>query len=138
MKLLIALLAFLSLSVAHAGEIEALEKSAESFLERIIDEDIANAFNELVEGSQIIELQPQQISVTKSQLKAMLEIYGTPSSYEQICIREYSESLVSLIYMLKTDLVPITWNLTFYRARDEWSIVGFVFGDQLQGISVCQ
>ncbi len=140
MKLLISILALLNLSVAHAKEIvsNSIEADAEAFIELVMDGEIDRAFEKLVKGSKLFESQPQQIAVSKGQAKSMFEIYDAPIGYELVCRREYSESLISLVYIMKTDLAPITWSLTFYRARNDWAIVGFVFGDQLQGLSECR
>ena len=81
MKLSIYLLPFLCIGAAFGGEPKpgSPQWKAESFLETFIDGKTDLAIDYLVEGSGMGDLQPQQISVMKTQAKASFAVMGNLS-----------------------------------------------------------
>ena len=119
-------------SVAYAAE---PTKQAEKFFLTLIKGDINGAYDEIFVGTGIMEGKPQAVQMLKTQTQSAFQIYGKPFDFETIHNEQLSPSLIRLVYLLKFEQLPVTWEMYFYKPRDDWKLSNITFVDQFQNIS---
>ena len=119
-------------SVVHAAE---PTKQAEKFFLTLIKGDINGAYDEIFVGTGIMEAKPQAVQMLKTQTQSAFQIYGKPFAFETIHNEQLSPSLIRLVYLLKFEQLPVTWEMYFYKPRDDWKLSNITFVDQFQNIS---
>lgn len=119
-------------SVIYAAE---PTRQAEDFFLTLIEGDINGAYDEIFAGSGIMEAKPQEVQLLKSQTQSAFEIYGKAFAFEIIHNEQLSASLIRLVYLLKFEYLPLTWEFYFYKPRDNWKLSNITFVDQFQNIS---
>jgi hypothetical protein len=98
------------------------QKKAEMFLAGVLKGEIDKSYDELLPGW-LKEAKPQEVQVSKSQTKAILDVQGKLLDYEFIKQQKYGDCVVRLVYVLKSERVPFTWEFYFYKASSDWSLV---------------
>lgn len=111
------------------------KEQAEQFLSDLMKGDVETAYDTIFAGTKMAELKPQAVSGLKTQTKSVFPLYGTPFAYEIIHNENLSPSLQRIVYILKFDLTPTTWEFYFYKARDKWTLNKITFYDQFQNIA---
>lgn len=124
MRLLVVFLSLISVC-AYANSPSTM---TESFLSMVAINP-AKATDELMRGS-ALEAQPQAIAAMKVQLASAISIYGNPLGFEKVSEQEISPSLRRLVYIQKYESLPMGWEFYFYRARDRWFVIQFIYKDQ--------
>ena len=97
-------------------------KKAEIFLAGLLKGEIDKSYDELI-PEWLKEAKPQKVQVSKSQTKAILDVQGKLLDYEFIKQQKYGDCVVRLVYVLKSERVPFTWEFYFYKASSDWSLV---------------
>lgn len=124
--------------------IEQLSARTSYFLERISAKDEQNAFDELLEGSQ---LSKKTVAVQSLVEKAgqLQEKYGDYQESEQISAKRIGHDLVLMRYLFKCKNFPVVWYVTYYRdfnsaisAGDEeqWVVISVRFDTQLELLGI--
>ncbi len=129
MKFVVALLLFTpGFSVAAAPTTP--KDKADAFFSSVIKNDIADGFDRLFDGSSIPQDKPQAVTLLKTQTQTGLPLYGKILGYDFIKEEDYGSSIVRLVYVLKSEKAPTTWEFYFYRPKGSWFLANIIFNDQ--------
>ena len=112
-----------------AAERSSYQTEAEKFLKTIIEGQVDEAYDELFQGSPILKLKPQAIDVTKQQTKLLIGLYGKRLGFELIKKQNYGTSVIRLLYLIKTENIPITFEIYFYKPYTKWLPASVNFED---------
>ena len=105
------------------------KKTAETFLAGVLKGEIDKSYDEII-PEWLKEAKPQEVQVLKSQTKTTLDTRGKLLGYEFIKQQKYGDCLVRLVYVLKPERMPLTWEFYFYKASSDWSLVNIKFSDE--------
>ena len=128
-KIIVVLIICLASSVAWAGEKAAHQAKAELFFKTVMEGQVDRAYDKLLEGSPIKQ-KTQAVTLLKKQTSVALAIYGKLLGFEFIKQENYGNSIVRLVYILKCEQVPLTWEFYFYKPKTNWILVNIKFNDQ--------
>ena len=103
-----------------------------AYFEGLATGSYSKAFDQLMEHSILDEIKPRDIQNLKGRVEQSMSLYGTPFGYELIHERPYGSSIVNLTYITKHTDTALVWTIKFYRATEEWQIVGLWYNDKLQ------
>ncbi len=112
-----------------AGGAPSYQVQVEKFLQTIVDGQVDKAYDELFKDSPILKLKPQAIDVTKQQTNMLVSLYGKRLGFEFIKKQAYGNSIIRLIYMIKTENIPITFEIYFYKPYSKWLPASVNFED---------
>lgn len=121
--------------LVHAKEPQAL---ADDFFKLIRSGKIAEAYDQLLQGSQIPAQKPQAVEVLKKQTETALPIFGNIVGVEKIREEKIGTSIVRLVYVLKSEIAPTVWELYFYKPKADWFLGNIMFNDQFQLLHTIQ
>lgn len=99
---------------------------------------ISEAYDKLFVGSQIPAQKPQAVGMIKRQTSNGLPLYGNIVGIEKIRDEKIGNSIIRLVYVLKSEGTPTIWEFYFYRPKDEWFLANVKFNDQFQLIEKVQ
>jgi hypothetical protein len=68
----------------------------------------------------------------KQQTQTVLPIYGEVIGYEFLREETFGDSVVRLVYLLKSEKHPTVWEFYFYKPKTEWFLSNILFNDQFQ------
>lgn len=118
-----------SVSISYAKQ-QAPVQMVETFFEMIQKGQISQAYDHLFVNSSIPTSKPQAVQLLKTQTKSGLPLYGNILGYEKIHEEKIGQSIIRLVYVLKLDLVPTTWEFYFYKPKSTWFLANIMFNDQ--------
>ena len=127
----IVILVLISSSV-FAAEPESPRAKAENFLSLLQQGSIGTAYDQLFKGSSIAADRPQVVTLLMQQTQSGLASYGKVLGYEIVHEEPLGSSVVRLVYFLKSEKAPTTWEFYFYKPKSAWFIVNVTFNDQFQ------
>jgi hypothetical protein len=104
-------------------------KQVEGFLSKIIEGEMDSAYDEIFSEA-IKQGRPQAIQAAKAQAASTINMCGKPLDYEFIKRHKYGNSIVRLIYVLRTNKLPITWEFYFYKLGSDWLLTSAESSDQ--------
>jgi hypothetical protein len=94
---------------------------------------IDGAFSDFFSGSLVAEQKEMQVRAVDGQLKAALDFYGKPTSYEIIETTKMGTSLMRVKWLTKhKGETPLFWNGLFYKRNNKWEPLTVVFFDDPQ------
>lgn len=112
-----------------AAEASSYQARAQKFLQTIVDGQVDEAYDELFKDSPILKLKPRAIDVTKQQTNMLVSLYGKKLGFEFIKKQAYGNSIIRLIYIIKTENIPITFEIYFYKPYSKWLPASVNFED---------
>ncbi len=115
---------------AKVADVAAPMQKAETFLSKLVAEQIGPAYDELFAGTSIAS-KPQAVALLKNQTATVRSLYGKVLGYERLSSRTFGDSVVRLLYILKYEVSPIVFEFYFYRVSGEWILVKVRFNDQM-------
>ena len=101
-----------------------------NFFKMVRSGKIPEAFDQLFVGSQIPAQKPQAVDALKRQTASGLPIYGNVLGVELIREEKFGESIVRLVYVLKSDMAQTVWEFYFYKPKAEWFLGNILFNDE--------
>jgi hypothetical protein len=113
------------------------------FLEGIANGDEANAFSELLVGSQLLE-QDGAVRDLVDKSKDIVMRYGTHRESEQVSAKRIGKDLVLMKYLFKCERFPLVWYFAYYRdfsrsgatsGDDHWVVISVRFDTQVELLS---
>lgn len=116
----------------QSAEVVSPRVKAETFLAEIKSGDVAAAYNKLFVGSSIPTDKPQAVTLLKQQTQTALPIYGKVIGYEFLREEKFGDSVIRLVYLLKSEKHPTVWEFYFYKPKSEWFLSNILFNDQFQ------
>ncbi len=111
---------------------------AETFLNRVKEGNIPQAYDQLFEGSQIPVSKPQAVELMKSQTASALLLYGKIIGFEKLREEKMGASLVRLVYVLNSEYAPTVWEFYFYKPKSVWFLAYIRFNDKFEYIEAKQ
>jgi hypothetical protein len=133
--LLVGLLLITTAQYSYAKE--PIEFTAE-FFKLVQAGKISEAYDGLFVGSQIPAQKPQAVDMLKRQTSSGLPLYGNIVGIEKIRDEKLGNSIVRLVYVLKSEIAPTIWEFYFYKPKSEWFLANVKFNDQFQLIEKLQ
>lgn len=128
---------FLISSAQYSYAKEPIEFTADFF--KIVEADkISEAYDSLFVGSKIPAQKPQAVDMLKRQTSSGLPLYGNIVGLEKIRDEKIGNSIVRLVYVLKSELAPTIWEFYFYKPKNRWFLANVKFNDQFQLIEKVQ
>ena len=106
----------------------------EDFFKELKTGKISQAYDNLFKGSGIPQVKPQAVEVLKSQTASLFSFFGSVLGYEKIKEENIGNSIVRIVYVLKHEKAPTSWQFYFYRPKDSWFIGHVTFNDQFQNL----
>jgi len=118
-------------STAFSKEQNPTQK-AESFLQMVQDGKIDEAYDMLFVGSSIPSSKPQAVQMLKTQTSSGLPLYGTVLGFDKVREELFGDSVVRLVYILKSEIAPTVWEFYFYKPKGKWFLANIIFNDQFK------
>ncbi len=131
----ILILVFVSASPAQDKSPKAM---TEGFFRLLMENKMPEAYTHLFVGSPVPKLRPEETDVIKQQTKTTLADYGKILGYDLIREEKFGGSVLRLVYLLKSELVPTVWQFFFYKPDSEWYLLGVTFFDDAEGLAAMQ
>ncbi len=107
------------------------QKKVETFLAGVLKGEVDKSYDEIL-TEWLKGAKPQEVQVLKSQTKATLDAHGKLLGYEFIKQQKYGDCIVRLVYVLKSELVPFTWEFYFYKTSSDWSLVNIKLSQEYE------
>jgi hypothetical protein len=105
----------------------------DTLVKRLQSGKIDGAFVDFFSGSLVAEQKEMQIRAVDSQIKAALDFYGKPVSYELVETNKMGTSLIRIKWITKhKNETPLFWNGLFYRRNNKWEPLTVIFLDDPQ------
>ncbi len=131
----ILILAFVSASPAQDKSPKVM---TEGFFRMLMENKMPEAYNQLLVGSPVPKLRPEEIDMIKEQTQSTLTDYGKILGYDLIREEKFGGSVLRLVYLLKSEVVPTVWEFFFYKPKTEWYVLGVTFFDDSDGLAAMQ
>ena len=125
----IAIFLVTSAHICYAKEPSEFTKD---FFKMVMAGQISEAYDQLFVGSQIPVQKPQAVDMLKRQTSSGLPLYGSIVGLEKIREERIGQSIIRLVYVLKLELAPTTWEFYFYKPKGNWFLANVIFNDQFQ------
>jgi len=74
----------------------------------------------------------------KEQTQSTLADYGKILGYDLIREEKFGGSVLRLVYLVKSEVVPTVWQFFFYKPNSEWYLLGITFFDDADGLVAMQ
>lgn len=130
----LSLLILLLPGLLLAAEPNVPKARAEEFLGGIQRGDIAGAYDRLFQGSAIPKDKPQTVTLAKQQTPSVIPLYGRILGYDLIHEEKFGPSLTRLVYLMRAEKHPVTWEFYFYKPKAEWFVANVLFNDQFTSL----
>lgn len=117
-------------SIVWAEEKPPYLLKAELFLTKVMEGQIDEAYDKIFQDSIIPKLKPQMLDFVKRQTAIGVAMYGKLLGFEFIKQQKYGASIVRVVYTLKAEQLPLTWEFYFYKPKSDWILVNVTFNDQ--------
>jgi len=116
----------------YLADLAAVRGHAAGILKRIGDGDLDAAFELLAAKCAVPDEElAQQAERTKTQIRHFEPRFGLPVGYELIDEHRRGDSLILIRGISKYDHTALQWQFLYYRARERWILVNFLWNDQL-------
>jgi hypothetical protein len=106
----------------------------EKFFKMVQSGKIPEAYDQLFAGSQIPDQKPQAVDLLKRQTASGLPMYGNILGVELIREEKIGQSLVRLVYILKSEMAPTVWEFYFYKPKSDWFLGNILFNDEFKSL----
>jgi hypothetical protein len=103
-----------------------------NFFKMVQSGKIPEAYDQLFIGSQMPAQKPQAFDALKRQTASGLPIYGNILGFELIRDEKIGESIVRLVYVLKSEMAPTIWEFYFYKPKSEWFLGNVLLNDEFK------
>ncbi|GEM_PF-5604994 len=115
--------------------VPSYQAQVEQFLQTIVDGRVDEAYDGLFKDSSLLKLKPQAIEITKQQTNMLVSLYGKKLGFEFIKKQTFGNSVIRLIYIIKTENIPITFEIYFYKPTSKWLPASVNFEDTFSLLS---
>lgn len=111
---------------AQNVDVTVVAGMADAFLLRISRGEIDEAYDIFLTGSTIDAV---QVAGLKEKTKSGLPLYGPSHGHDLVRQEAFGTSVIRLLYLLKCQQHPITWEFYFYKTNDRWIVSSLKFMD---------
>lgn len=130
------------LILVFASASPAQEKSprsmTEGFFRLLMQNKMPEAYTQLFVNSPVPKLRPEEISMLKQETETALGAYGKTLGYELIREERFGGSVLRLVYLLKSEIVPTVWQFFFYKPASDWYVLGVALFDDADALAAMQ
>jgi hypothetical protein len=105
------------------------KKEVETFLGGLLKGQIDKSYDKLL-PKWLKEAKQQEVQLLKSQTKTILDAHGKLLGYEFIKQQKYGDCITRLVYVLKSERMPLTWEFYFYKGSSDWGLVNIRYNDE--------
>ena len=137
-KGVVFVLAFLFPLTVAAEDFSTPRARAEQFFYLIGNGKTSEAYAFLFEGSSAPKDKVADYQRLRTQTESALSLYQPLLGHELIHEEKFGSAIVRLVFVLKAEQHPMTWELFFYRPKDRWLISSVTFGDKFQQLGLRQ
>ncbi len=120
---------FLLTNILFAEKKIPYKVKAEQFLSTLLKGKVEKAYDDIFKGT-LLEQKTQQVVFIKKQTSIATSVYGKLLGYEFIKQQNYGNSIVRLVYIIKTEMHPLTFEFYFYKPKTKWILSNISFNDQ--------
>ena len=113
--------------VANATE---PKEFTEKFFKMVQSGKVSEAYGLLFTGSQLLTQKPQAIDLLTKQTANGLPMYGNILGVELVREEKFGDTVVRLVYILKSEIAPTVWEFYFYKPKSEWFLGKMLFNDE--------
>lgn len=107
------------------------EELIEKFFEEYETKGSNEALDNLYSTNKWVSRNQDAIDNLKSQLTNMQSLIGEYYGYEPITTKSAGKSLVLHSFLVKYDRQPLRFTFEFYKPKDDWTIFGFSYDEDL-------
>ena len=123
---------------ASPGQEKSPKAATEGFFRLLMQDKMPEGYKQLFVGSPVPKLRPEETDMLKEQTKGALADYGKILGYDLIREEKFGGSVLRLVYLLKSEVVPTVWEFFFYKPTTEWYLLGITFFDDADGLVAMQ
>ncbi|MGA3172802.1 MAG: hypothetical protein ABSE25_00075 [Syntrophorhabdales bacterium] len=127
----VLILVFVTASPAQEKSPKTL---TEGFFRLLMEDKAPQAYDNVFAGSPVPKLRPEESSVMREQTRAALAANGKILGYELIREEKFGDSVLQLVYLLRSEVIPTVWQFVFYKPKAEWYLLGVTFFDDANGL----
>lgn len=91
---------------------------------------VPEAYSQLFAGSQIAAKKPQAFELLTKQTADGLPMYGNILGVELINEEKFGDTIVRLVYVMKSEIAPTVWEFYFYKPKADWFLGKLLFNDE--------
>lgn len=124
------IIALLLICFSQSAEAKEPREITEKFFQMVQSGKIPDAYSQLFAGSQLITRKPQAFELLTKQTAEGLPIYGKILGVELIHEEKFGETIVRLVYVLKSEIAPTVWEFYFYKPKSDWFLGKLLFNDE--------
>jgi len=124
------IIALLLIGITAVAEAKEPREFAEKFFQLVQSGKVPEAYNQLFAGSQLAAKKPQVFELLTKQTADGLPLYGNILGIELIHEEKFGDSIVRLVYVLKTEIAPTVWEFYFYKPKADWFLGKLLFNDE--------
>lgn len=128
-KIVLVVLLSLMLCSAAVPKKAGYKRKAETFLTGVVKGDVDKSYEELFANT-VIATKKQAIQLVKEQTRTMFRLYGETIDYEFIKQQKYGDSIVRVVYIVKCEQLPVTYEFYFYKPVSDWKLINISVNDQ--------
>jgi len=110
----------------------------EEFFRLLMQNKMPEAYNQLFVGSPVPKLRPEETDIIKEHTQSTLADYGKILGYDLIREEKFGGSVLRLVYLLKSEVVPTIWEFFFYKPNSEWYLLGVTFSEDADALVAMQ
>ena len=110
------------------------KEQADLFFRQVKAGNINDAYQSLFARSGIAQAKPQALEALRRQTEAYLPLFGKILDWELVEEEKFGSSLVRMVFLLKTEKHPLTWEFFFYKPADVWFASQVTFDDQFRAL----
>ena len=124
------IVALLLLCLPPVADAKEPREFTEKFFLLLQSGKVPEAYSQLSAGSQIAAQKPQAFALLTKQTADGLPMYGKIVGVELINEEKFGETIVRLVYVLKSEIAPTVWEFYFYKPKADWFLGKLLFNDE--------
>ncbi|MDF1555237.1 MAG: hypothetical protein P1P84_19360 [Deferrisomatales bacterium] len=128
MKLAVSVLC-LTLALSSVAFANGPSDLPEKFMKQVVAGKGAEAIDEYFATNPLVAQKAQQVQFIKTQIEAVFNIFGKPTSYELAIEDDLAPSLKRYVFITKHDHHALTWEFYSYKPKDVWIASNMNFND---------
>lgn len=124
------IIAVLLIGNSQVADAKEPKEFTEKFFQLVQSGKVPDAYRQLFAGSQIAVQKPQAFELLTKQTVDGLPMYGNIHGFELIHEEKFGDTIVRLVYILKSEIAPTIWEFYFYKPKSDWFLVKLLFNEE--------
>jgi hypothetical protein len=108
---------------------ESFRKEIDKLFTGILEGEVDKSYDEFFANTPL-EFKKQAVQLIKEQTLNSFSLYGKAINYEFVKQQKYGSSVIRLVYIIKFERLPMTYEFYFYKAASDWKLTNISFSDQ--------